>query len=43
MGTHYQHLCPEERNFIQRSLNQGLTINAIAGTIWFVWQSLLFW
>lgn len=30
MGTHYQHLCSEERNYLQRSLNQGLTISAIA-------------
>lgn len=33
MGQHYQHLCSEERNFIQRSLNQGLSINAMAASM----------
>ena len=33
MGTHYQHLCSEERNFIQRSLNQGLSLSAIADSM----------
>lgn len=30
MGTHYPHLRSEGRNFIQLSLNQGLSINAMA-------------
>lgn len=30
MGTHCQHLRSEGRNFIQLSLNQGLSINAMA-------------